>query len=248
MSGVIWKDGLFVDADVPCVSHRDSGFTNALGVFDVMRCEDGIAQDMALHLARLARDAQSVLGLTVDIDVFAAAIPDILARNDLTKGFTRLRSVITGGVSDAPLTIGIPTMIMSAARCAAPQTLPPLTCTIVRDYPRIAGCTLENAKCLDYTRAFAARRKAREMGAEDAILLNTNGDVACATTSNLFIVEHGQYITPPLADGVLDGITRRGVLREKQGFEQSISLNRLHEAERIYVCNSPTGLRQVILI
>lgn len=244
---VIWKDGAFIDAEAASVSHRDSGFANGLGVFDVMMGEDGAAQDVALHLARLARDARLVLGIDVDVSPIEKAIPALLSRNGLENGYARLRSVVTGGIGDAPISIGTPSLMISAVRCTAPQILPPLSCAIVREYPRIADCTLENAKRLDYTRAFAARRRAQEMGAEDAILLNTGGNAACGTTSNLFIVEGGQYITPPLSDGVLDGITRRGILNDKDGIEESISPERLRGAEEIYVCNSMTGLRRVFL-
>ena len=47
-----------------------------------------------------------------------------------------------------------------------------------------------------------ARKKARDQGADDAIITNTNGNIACGTTSNVFIEENGQLVTPPLSEWV----------------------------------------------
>jgi branched-subunit amino acid aminotransferase/4-amino-4-deoxychorismate lyase len=87
------------------------------------------------------------------------------------------------------------------------------------------------------------------MCADEAILTNTNGDIACAATSNVFIVEKGRWITPPLSDGVLAGITRANILAEKlAALEESISPERLRAADEVYLCNSFTGLRKVLLV
>ena len=57
-----------------------------------------------------------------------------------------------------------------------------------------------------------ARAEAEAAGADEALLLNTEGRVAEAASSNLFWVEHGNLCTPPLEQGALAGITRATVL------------------------------------
>ncbi len=250
---VIWKDGQFLDGMIPQVAHNDTGFSGGLGVFDTMLAVDGVLIDAKAHFERLQHDAEAVLGiggpwLPTFSSLSEAWLP-LLGENRLTHGHARVKTIVTGGVSDAVLRIAqTPSVVISVSSSPAPDSFGPIPCRIIPDYRRIAGDVLENCKRLDYSRSFAARRKAQEQGAEDAIFLNTDGNVACGATSNLFIVEGGHYITPPLADGVLDGITRRGILRDKRGFEQSISPERLRGAEEIYLCNSFTGLRQVILL
>lgn len=250
---VIWKDGQFFDGTIPQVAHNDTGFSNGLGVFDTMRAEDGVLIDAKAHFERLIHDAEIVLGIggpwMPTFSSLSEAWLPLLAENRLTKGYARVKTIVTGGVSDAVLRIAqTPSVVISVSSSPAPGSFGPIPCKIIPDHRRIAGDALENCKRLDYSRSFAARRKAQEQGVEDAILLNTDGNIACAATSNLFIVEGGQYITPPLTDGVLDGIMRRNVLSQKSGFEQSISPARLREAEGIYLCNSFTGLRRVILV
>jgi branched-chain amino acid aminotransferase len=55
-------------------------------------------------------------------------------------------------------------------------------------------------------------REARARGADDVVLLNLAGEVAEASTSNIAFVRDGALVTPPLAAGILGGITRSAVL------------------------------------
>ena len=38
-------------------------------------------------------------------------------------------------------------------------------------------------------------------GAEEALLLNTQGAVACATIANVFVIRGDRLVTPPVAGG-----------------------------------------------
>lgn len=250
---VIWKDGQFLDGLNAQLFHNDTGFTNGLGVFDTMLAENGVLVEARAHFERLIHDAQTVLGIGAAwIPAFAnlteAWLP-LLAENNLTKGHARVKTIVTGGISDSVLRISeVPTVVITVSKSPAPDAFEPIPCRIVPEFRRIAGDALENCKRLDYSRSFAARRKAQELGAEDAILLNTEGNVACGATSNLFIREGKDLITPPLRDGVLDGITRKIILRDQHAFEESIPVERLRAAEEIFLCNSFTGLRKVLLV
>ena len=58
-----------------------------------------------------------------------------------------------------------------------------------------------------------ARAEAEAAGANEALLLNTDGWVVEAASSNLFWIERNTVCTPPLASGILAGVTRE-VVRE----------------------------------
>ncbi len=250
---VIWKDGRFADGTAAQVFHNDGGFSNGLAVFDSMLAKDGVLIDPMAHYNRLIHDAWVVLGIGESwIPVFSqmteAWLP-LLSQNQLMKGYARVKTVVTGGIADRPLGVSeMPSVIVSVGQSGTPEELPPLKCAVVKDFPRIAGCVLENCKRTDYTRSFAARRVAAEYGADDAIITNTNGFIACGSTSNIFIEERGVLITPPLVDGVLAGITRANILQERNAKEGHISEERLRAADKIYLTNSFWGLRPVILL
>ena len=63
-----------------------------------------------------------------------------------------------------------------------------------------------------YVNSSLAKVEALKGGYDEAILLNTNGDVSEATGENLFVVTDGVLRTPPLSSGALEGITRDSVM------------------------------------
>jgi branched-chain amino acid aminotransferase len=63
-----------------------------------------------------------------------------------------------------------------------------------------------------YINSSLAKVEALKAGYDEAILLNTHGFVAECTGENLFVVKDGALLTPPLASGALEGITRDSVM------------------------------------
>ncbi len=242
MTEIVWINGEFLPASNAVLPFSDSGLTNGLGVFDTMLAVDNVLSYPHDHFARLMRDADMVLNATPGAKDLVPVALKLLADNGLTAGRARIRTCITGGVIPTPLAqVTAPTIFMNVA--AAPEKLAPIDAWIVPDFPRIAGSVLENCKRIDYTRAYAARRAAEKMGGNEALVTNTDGMVVCAATSNIFIVEGGQWFTPPLRDGALDGITRRYVMLEKSVKEESMLPERVLKADAVHLSNSIAGLR-----
>lgn len=251
----IWKNGEFLDGDAPSISHRDSAFSNGIGVFDTMLAINEDVQDFDLHMERLRHDASVVLRKKIDTKILAGVVHKLLRRNGLGRGFARIKTVVSVSDMERPLVLsGDISIVVSTVESADPESLPPLRCKLLEKYPRIAGDELENCKRLDYSRSYAARADAIAKGADDAIMLNTDGNIACATTSNIFIREDSVFYTPPLKDGVLAGITRGKILDgimplpgADYAMEESISVERFKRADEIFVTNSFFGIRKVIL-
>jgi len=80
---------------------------------------------------------------------------------------------------------------------------------------------------------------------DDAIFLNMDGHVTEGAIHNLFIVKDGQWITPPVTDGLLPGVLRAELLKSKCMQEQSLILDDLLAADEVYLGNSVRGLRNV---
>lgn len=68
---------------------------------------------------------------------------------------------------------------------------------------KVTGGYVNNALAVD---------EARAAGCDDAILLNSRGQVAEASTSNVFAVIGGRLVTPPATADLLEGITRDTVV------------------------------------
>jgi branched-chain amino acid aminotransferase len=67
-------------------------------------------------------------------------------------------------------------------------------------------------KSLNYLNHILARMESTHAGADEAILLNNAGRIAEGSADNIFIVQRGELLTPPVIEGALDGITRQVVL------------------------------------
>jgi para-aminobenzoate synthetase/4-amino-4-deoxychorismate lyase len=93
-----------------------------------------------------------------------------------------------------------------------------------------------------YDRKF---KHALSEGYDDAIFLNTDGAVTEGAIHSLFIVKNGQWITPPVADGLLPGVLRASLLKSRDIFERTLRLEELISADEVYLGNSVRGLRRV---
>ena len=67
-------------------------------------------------------------------------------------------------------------------------------------------------KSLNYLNHILSRMEATHAGADEAILLNSAGRIAEGSADNIFIVQRGELLTPPVIEGALDGITRQVVI------------------------------------
>ena len=99
-------------------------------------------------------------------------------------------------------------MIATAGYAPPPETCAAVTVAIRRN----EGSPQSRMKSLGALDNVLAAREAAKRGAEEAILLNNAGSIACGARANLFAVIDGRLVTPPIADGVLPGIARRVVL------------------------------------
>lgn len=95
----------------------------------------------------------------------------------------------------------------------------------------------------EYTRLYTLT------GCFEVLFLNRQGQVTEGSRTNVFIEKKGQWITPPVAAGLLDGTMRRHILSNPDypASERVLMLNDLASADRIFVTNSVRGIVDVDL-
>jgi branched-chain amino acid aminotransferase len=95
-----------------------------------------------------------------------------------------------------------------------------------------------------YVNSSLAKAEALEKGYDEAILLSTDGTVAEGSGENLFVVKDGKFITPPLEEIILPGITRLAIieLAEKEmgveTIERKINKEELYSADELFFCGT----------
>ena len=99
----------------------------------------------------------------------------------------------------------------------------------------------------NYVNSSFAKVEANRNGYSEAILLNEEGKVCEGTGENLFIVKNGVLYTPPVSDGILEGITRDSVmtLARDAGIEvveRSMVRSELYIADEFFMTGSAAEL------
>jgi branched-subunit amino acid aminotransferase/4-amino-4-deoxychorismate lyase len=110
-----------------------------------------------------------------------------------------------------------------------------------------AGDVLASFKTSSKLTQVAARIEAAERGVDEALLLNTNGEVAEAAAGNLFWIYRDKVCTVPTGRGVLPGITRAVVLEICQNLglptnKRVIKPEALRQGDGIFLTQSAQGI------
>ncbi len=100
------------------------------------------------------------------------------------------------------------------------------------------------------TRPFfqAGFEEARAKNCDEALFLNKKGTVTEGSFTNLFVEKDGKLYTPPVQDGLLDGVLRRYLLSTGRVTEKRIWPEDLEKADKLYVGNSVRGLMEAYLV
>lgn len=248
----VWLNGETVAADEARISGRDRGFLLGDGVFDTLAAFDGRPFRLKDHLARLRRNAESLgIPLPYDDKTLEAAVNEVLGSQP-AAALTAVRTTVTRGAGQRGLLPPSsdechPTVMISAAAAAVPAAPARVIVSSVR---RNEGSPASRIKSLSYLDNILARQEAAIMGADEAVMLNNRGVLACATAANIFILRGRSLFTPPVEDGVLAGVARAVVLEIAGGLglsahETSLAPEKLYEADDVFLTNSLIGVRCV---
>jgi 4-amino-4-deoxychorismate lyase len=100
-------------------------------------------------------------------------------------------------------------------------------------------------KSLNYGENIWALKGAKYEGYDDCLFANEFGNITESSLANLFIIEDGQLITPPLSDGLLPGIIRSKLIKSFEVKQESITHERLLKCEGAFLTNSVVGVIRV---
>jgi branched-chain amino acid aminotransferase len=239
--------GFFVRDDEAVVSVHDRGFRYGDGVFDTLRVYERQPFLLERHIARLLNGARA-LGIAPlpDPPMLARWIRELIDRNEPKHAV--VRTTLTRGVSQGwdPSEATDPTLVVVEQPFSGyPERLYASGASIVvLNETRLRPAALAPyVKSLSLMAHVQAKREATEQGAEEAVLCTEAGFVAEGTVSNIFCVEDERVRTPPLSDGILQGITREVVLdlARRDGLvteESSLTPESVREADEVFLTST----------
>ena len=243
--GVIsWVDGALVAAGAAAIRPEDKGLTGA-GVFEAIKVVDGTPFALRRHLDRLLASA-APLDLPIDLDRVREGIAAVLATIDESTPSRRwLRITVTAG--PAGMATGAapedPTVIVATAPMAP---WGPTTSVVVLPWRRNEHGALAGLKTISYLENGMGVRHASERGAEEGIFANTAGNLCEGCGTNIFVVQDGELVTPPLSAGCLAGVTRGLVLEWVPGVvERDLPIDVLATCEEAFITSTSRDVHPI---
>jgi branched-chain amino acid aminotransferase/4-amino-4-deoxychorismate lyase len=228
----------------------DRGLTLGDGLFETVLAQAGQLVDWQAHLHRMAAGCE-VLGLPAAEPQEAERLArEALAAAGLDQARAAVRLTLTAGSGGRGLDRPDPVRSrMFAIAAPAPAPLGPAR-LITAKVRRNADSPASRLKALAYLDNVLARQEARAAGADEAVMVNTRGELACAAAANLFWIRDGRIETPDLACGVLAGVMRARVLAAAAALGEPVAKVRateaaLEAAQAVFLTNSLIGLRPV---
>jgi len=239
-------------AAVPILDH---GFLFGDSVYDVIRTANGRPFLFQEHMDRLRRSAAMIYfelpwsdaEVRRRLDAVAAALgaAECYFRLVATRGPGPI-SLLPDGC-DAPALYVIGRELIRFDERLYREGCRIAVVPRLRNDPRALD---PKAKTGNYLNNMLGLIEAKRLGADDAAFLNVEGHVTEATTSNVWIVEGGRVFTPPLAEGLLAGITRDWLLDALPAAgipvaEATLDRARLAAADEVFLSGTIKGVMPV---
>jgi len=209
-------NGDLVHRDKAGVSPFDSAVQGGDAVWEGLRLYNGRIFKLHEHLDRLEKSARALSFSEIPArEKFVEEIARTLTANKMRDGI-HIRLTLTRGLKitsgmDPRLNQNGPTLIILAEHKApvyAKTGLTLVTSKIRRPSPEVLDAKIHHANLLN---SILAKIEANNAGANDALMLDTNGFVAETNATNVFIVRKGDLATSK-AVACPEGITRATVM------------------------------------
>tara|TARA_Y100001934_G_scaffold276823_1_gene374219 strand:+ start:107 stop:970 length:864 start_codon:yes stop_codon:yes gene_type:complete len=240
------------------ISIFDHGFLFGDSIYEVVSTKYGKTCFLDEHLERLFASAS---GIALKIPLSKNEIKNQIQRTLDSAGNSEsyIRIIVTRGVGEVDI---------DPSYCFKPSII-----ILVKDLPQISDEKYLNGisvslvsikrnsreslnpaiKTGNYLNNILARVEASKMGAEDAIMMNSLGQLTEATTSNLFFVGNGKLLTPEKKCGILSGITREKIIQLANENDMTVEEGKwpgetLSKADEIFLSGTVKNIMPVSIL
>ncbi|NPD30865.1 branched-chain amino acid transaminase [Eggerthellaceae bacterium zg-1084] len=264
----IWKNGKLVpwaEATTHVLSHS---LHYGSGVFEGIRCYENPKTGKSYvfrlveHMERLERSCKiAQIELPYTASQLAEATLEVIRANGLSKCY--IRPIVyrgygvmgidpTGSATEVAIAVW-PWDAYLGEEALAQGVKVGVSSWRQRSVNAIPPAVKSTAS---YMNSLLANLEAKAHGYDEAVMLNEAGLVCEGTGENLFVVRNGVISTPPLSDGVLEGITRDSVLQiatdlfeagdlDVCPLEESLTRTDLYVADEVFMTGSAAEVTPV---
>ncbi|MFE8704059.1 aminodeoxychorismate lyase [Cytobacillus sp. FJAT-54145] len=247
----IFLNGQVIKKEDAMISPFEHGFLYGLGLFETFRVYNGHPFLLDDHLARL-NSGLEILNIKKQLtrDDVVSYLGDLLGKNGYDNAYIRLN--VSAGNGE----IGLQTA----------EYVEPNLIIFSKPLPEVVSMSEKKAKLLKlnrntpegderlkshhYLNNILAKREIGDDQSVEGIFLTREGFIAEGVVSNIFWTKGNTLYTPSIDTGILNGITRRFILKlgKKNGFEikEGLFSTEGFDADEIFVTNSIQEIVPVI--
>jgi branched-chain amino acid aminotransferase len=249
----IWMDGELVDWDKAQVHVLTHALHYGSGVFEGIRCyetPDGPAVfRLTEHMERFERSAKMLfMDLGYSVEEMVEAVKETIRVNKLPACYIRpiaFRGYGVMGLDPIPAPVNISIACWPWETYMGEEALREGVDVGISSWRQRGINSMPPAikATGNYLNSSFARIEANQHGYNEAILLNEEGKVCEGTGENLFIVRDGVISTPPVSDGLLEGITRDSIMQlavdlDYDVIEESLVRTDLYTCDEMFMTGS----------
>jgi branched-chain amino acid aminotransferase len=254
MAKKVFLNNELVNIEDTRIPANDGSFLYGAGLFETMRCYNGVVFRLGDHLDRLIASAKALsIEHSYSKECLTKAVNNVLDTNKLTDA--RLRLTLSAGA-------------MSQLQ-EKPNTTLLITATNLQPYPpeyyskgvvvvlASARQNITDPTCGHKTTSYLSRmlelKQAHVKRAAEALWFTTDGRLAEGCISNVFLVKDSRLYTPTTNTPVLPGIARKTVCElaaanQIEIVEKDLSIDDLLGANEVFITNVIMQIMPVIAV
>lgn len=255
VSRVAYVNGLYLPHRRAAVHVEDRGYQFADGVYEVIAVKNGRFVDDTPHLERLDRSLRELeIAPPMSRAALRVVMAEMLRRNRIRDGILYIQMTRGVAARDHPFPADSDASVVMTARIEPPQD-PRLgeNGVDVISIPDIRWkrCDIKSVSLLPN---ILGKQAAHRAGAFEAWQINEEGFVTEGTSTNAWIVDaEGRLCTPPIDEQILNGITRRRILKlaKREGIdfsERYFTLKEAQSAREAFITSATTLVLPVTTI
>jgi branched-chain amino acid aminotransferase len=256
----IWMDGKLVDWDDAKIHVLTHGLHYGYAVFEGIRCfstpKGPAVFRLPEHMERFINSAKIYrMNIGYSAKELERATCDLIAANGIPECYVRpIAFSAYGEMGISPLKNRISVAIAAwewGAYLGDDAADKGVRATI-SSWARVDSRSLPvQAKCAsNYANSALAKMEALAAGYEEAILLNSQGQLAEGPGENIFRVKDGVLSTPPASSGILRGITRDTVIQfaNDEGikfYRNDSTREELYTSDELFFTGTAAGIARI---
>ncbi|HEV8577517.1 MAG TPA: branched-chain amino acid transaminase [Thermoanaerobaculia bacterium] len=245
----IWKNGQLIDFEKATVHVLTHALHYGSGVFEGIRCYNTQQQGPAVfrlveHIRRLENSAKVYrMPVAFSTDELAEACCETIRANELNACYIRpivFRGFGTLGVNPLRSPVEVFIAVWHWGKYLGEESEQGVD-ACVSSWRRVSPDAMPAVSKAtgNYLNGQLMKMEAITNGYVEAIGLDARGFVSEGSGENLFVVQDGELITPPIASSILSGITRDTVLRIARDLgipirEEVVPRGQLYSADEVF--------------